>query len=167
MPSERFDLIPHENRWFPWTDVEECFWPGRGGRSHAINPSLASIRNAAGIYCVAWAPTGTIPIPDEQKVQYIGQTKNFKARMNQFASSAGIFWDDRYDGHSAAWRWPKGKTAKMMIAFFPLSEPEADHMQTGRLFWYEALAINLYFLRHDNSLPPLNAVRSPVEFELS
>lgn len=40
-------------------------------------------------------------------------------------------------------------------------------MQTGRLFWYEALAINLYFLRHDNSLPPLNAVRSPVEFELS
>lgn len=81
MPSERFDLIPHENRWFPWTDVEECFWPGRGGRSHAINPSLASIRNAAGIYCVAWAPTGTIPIPDEQKVQYIGQTKNFKARM--------------------------------------------------------------------------------------
>lgn len=167
MPYERFDLTPHENRWFPWTDVEECFWPGRGGRSHAVNPSLASIRNAAGIYCVVWAPSGTIPTPDEQKVQYIGQTKNFKARMNQFASSAGIFWDDRYDGHSAAWRWPKGKTAKMMIAFFPLSEPEADHMQTGRLFWYEALAINLYFLRHGNSLPPLNVVRSLAEVELS
>ena len=83
MPSELFDLIPHKNRWFLWTDVEECFWPGRGGRSHAINPSLSSIRNAAGIYCIAWAPTGTVPTPEEPTVQYIGQTKNFKARMAQ------------------------------------------------------------------------------------
>jgi hypothetical protein len=87
--------------------------------------------------------------------------------MAQFASSAGIFWDDRYDGHSAAWRWPQGETAKMMIAFFPLSESEADHMQTGRLFWYEALAINSYFVKHESRLPPLNVVRSPVAIELS
>jgi len=165
MPSEQFDLIPYENRWFPWTDIKECFWPGRGGRSHAINPGLASIRNSAGIYCIAWAPAGTTPTPDEQKVQYIGQTKNFKARMGQFASSAGIFKIDRYDGHSAAWRWPKGKTEQMMLAFYPLSEPEADHMQTGRLFWYEALAINSYFLKHNNTIPPLNMVRNPVPVE--
>lgn len=54
-----------------------------------------------------------------------------------------------------------------MIAFFPLSEPEADHMQTGRLFWYEALAINSYFVKHESRLPPLNVVRSPVAIELS
>lgn len=156
MLSEQFDLSPHENRWFTWAEVEECFWPGQGGRSHAVNPSLANVRNAGGIYCIAWGTTSKMPTPDEQQVQYIGQTKNFKARMAQFASSAGIFWDDRYDGHSAAWRWPQGATAKMMIAFFPLSATEPDHMNTGRLFWYEALAINLYFIKHDNRLPPLN-----------
>ena len=166
MPSELFDLLPHDNRWFPWTDVEECFWPGRGGRSNKINPRLASIKNAAGIYCIAWSPTGTVPTPDEPGLQYIGQTKNFKARMAQFASSAGIFWEERYDGHSAAWRWPQGETEKMMIAFFPLLEPESDHMLTGRLFWYEALAINSYFLKHGDTLPPLNAVRTPVAVEL-
>ena len=167
MPTEIFDLNPHENRWFTWAEVGECFWPGKGCRSHDIDPSLASIRNAAGIYCIAWAPTSTTPAPDEPSVQYIGQTKNFKARMSQFASSAGIFWDERYDGHSAAWRWPQGETAKMMIAFFPVYENEADHMLTGRLFWYEALAINNYFLKHDNVLPPLNIVRSPVAIEFT
>ncbi|WP_133752698.1 hypothetical protein [Pseudomonas sp. LP_7_YM] len=100
-------------------------------------------------------------------MQYIGQTKNFKARMAQFASSAGIFWKDRYDGHSAAWRWPKGETAKMMISFFPLLESEADHMQSGRLFWYEALAINSYYLEHGNRLPPLNVVKGPSAVELN
>lgn len=167
MLSEQFDLSPHENRWFTWAEVEECFWPGQGGRSHAVNPSLANVRNAGGIYCIAWGTTSKMPTPDEQQVQYIGQTKNFKARMAQFASSAGIFWDDRYDGHSAAWRWPQGATAKMMIAFFPLSATEPDHMNTGRLFWYEALAINLYFIKHDNLLPPLNVVKSPIAVELS
>jgi len=105
---------------------------------------LASIKNAAGIYCIAWAPISTIPSPDEANLQYVGQTKNFKARMAQFASSAGIFWDDRYAGHSAACRWPQGETAQMQIAFFQI-QPELDHMLTGRLFWYEALAINAYF----------------------
>lgn len=160
MPSELFDLAPHDNRWFPWVEIAECFWPGRGRRSQTINPSLASIKNAAGIYCIAWAPISTIPAPDEANLQYVGQTKNFKARMAQFASSAGIFWDDRYAGHSAAWRWPQGETAQMQIAFFPI-QPEPDHMLTGRLFWYEALAINAYFQKHDNTLPPLNVIKSP------
>lgn len=167
MPSELFDLNSHLDRWFHWAEIQECFWPGSGGRSHTINPGLASIRNSAGIYCVAWEPINALPKPNEKKVQYIGQTKNFKTRMSQFANSAGIFWDDRYDGHSAGWRWPQGKTEKMMIAFFPLYEAEAEHMRTGRLFWYEALAIHSYYLEHGNTLPPLNVVRPLVEIELS
>ncbi|WP_206360381.1 hypothetical protein, partial [Pseudomonas viridiflava] len=147
MPSELFDLTPHLNRWLPWREVKECFWPGVGKRSNAINPALASIRNTAGIYCIAWEPIGEMPAPDEINVQYIGQTKNFKNRIAQFATSAGLRWDDRYSGHSAAWRWPQGKETKMKIAFFPLQGPHTDHMQTGHLFWYEALAIESFYLK--------------------
>jgi hypothetical protein len=167
VPINVFDLSAHDKRWFHWDEVAACFWPGQGKRSSAVNADLAQIKEAAGIYCIAWAPDSGEPTPADQAVQYIGQTKSFKNRMSQFATSAGIFWDERYSGHSAAWRWPQGKVEKMMIAFFPIPEIDTDHMQTGLLFWYEALAINAYYLKHGNNLPPLNVVRPPTALEFN
>lgn len=161
MPPQTFDLSPHLQRWFAWSDILACFWPGPGGRSVQVDPLLASIIEQPGVYCIAWGDSADVPHPADSHIKYIGQTKNFKARIGQFATSAGIFWDDRFNGHSAAWRWPQGKTEKMQVAFFPLAGNETEHLKTGRLFWYEALALDAYYLNNDNKLPPLNIPRNP------
>jgi hypothetical protein len=161
MTPSAFDLNPHLQRWFAWSDIQACFWPGPGRRSATVDPLLADVINMPGVYCIAWGDLDGTPNPANSHVQYIGQTKNFKARLGQFATSAGIFWEERYSGHSAAWRWPADKTEKMKVAFFPLTHNDADHLRTGRLFWYEALALDAYYLNNGNSLPPLNIPKNP------
>ena len=38
-----FDLTPHAGRWFHWSEILTCFWPGRGGRAENVNPDLAPV----------------------------------------------------------------------------------------------------------------------------
>jgi len=155
-----FNLCAHENRWYRWYDIENCFWPGAGKRSSQIDPCLATIVYKPGIYFMAWDPTQP-PCPENSAVRYIGQTKIFKRRMEQFGLSAG-FWGGRSNGHSAAWRWPKGWRSKLEVAFFPLMvEGLRDHLASGYLHWYEALAIES-FLMANEELPRLNVPHNGV-----
>lgn len=153
---QEFALKPFLNQWFAWSRINECFWPGAGKRSEKIDAALSPVRNLSGIYVIAWGSDLDAPNPAEDHVQYIGMTDNFKRRMAQFASSAGIHYDGRYDGHSAAWRWPEAKFEKMKISFFPLLSVMEPHMKSGFLYWQEALAIDCYFKAH-GKVPPLNA----------
>lgn len=151
-----FILKPYASRWFEWERVNECFWPGVGGRSEKVDPEIAPVRVQSGIYAIAWGEPLSAPNPADSHVQYIGMTDNFKNRMSQFASSAGIHYDGRYKGHSAAWRWPEAKIERMKVAFFPLHEDLVPHLKSGFLYWQEALAIDSYFRAH-GKVPPLNA----------
>lgn len=151
-----FILKPFADQWFEWERINECFWPGAGGRSEKVDPELGPVRLYSGIYVIAWGDSSGVPNPVDSNVQYIGMTDNFKNRMSQFASSAGIHYDGRYDGHSAAWRWPEAKIDEMKVAFFPLFRDLAPHLKSGFLYWQEALAIDAYFKVH-GEVPPLNA----------
>ncbi|CAM0557917.1 hypothetical protein EHLJMEHL_03008 [Vreelandella titanicae] len=130
-----FILNPFAGQWFEWERINECFWPGAGGRSEKVDPGLAPVRLYSGIYVIVWGDSLGVPSPADSNVQYIGMTDNFKNRMSQFASSAGIHYDGRYDGHSAAWRWPEAKIDQMKVAFFPLQENFASHLKSGFLYW--------------------------------
>ncbi|GGN32282.1 MULTISPECIES: hypothetical protein [Marinomonas] len=151
-----FILKSFAGQWFEWERINQCFWPGAGGRSEKVDPELGPVRLCSGIYVIAWGDSLGEPTPTDGNVQYIGMTDNFKNRMSQFASSAGIHYDGRYDGHSAAWRWPEAKIEKMKVAFFPLYQDLAPHLKSGFLYWQEALAIDAYFKEH-GKVPPLNA----------
>ena len=152
-----FILNPFLNQWFHWNRIDTCFWPGAGKRSLKIDPDLSPAKDLSGIYVIAWGNMEGIPDPASPEVQYIGLTNNFKRRMEQFASSAGLHYDDKYSGHSAAWNsWPIGKYELMNIAFFPISESMAPHVESGFLHWQEALAIDKYYKVH-NRVPSMNA----------
>ncbi len=153
---DRFRLKPFLDQWFHWSRINRCFWPGPGGRSDKVDPPLAPVRKMSGIYAIAWGTPKEVPCPSAIEVQYIGMTDNFKNRMSQFASSAGIHYEGRYSGHSAAWRWPEGASERMHVAFFPLEECMAPHLKAGFLHWQEALAIDAYFIKH-GGVPRLNA----------
>lgn len=153
---QEFMLKPFASKWFEWERINECFWPGVGGRSEKVNPELGPIRLQSGIYVIAWGDAVGEPNPADGHVQYIGMTDNFKNRMAQFASSAGFHYDERYDGHSAAWRWPKARTERMIVGFFPLQQDMISHLKSGFLYWQEALAIDAYYKIH-GKVPPLNS----------
>jgi len=89
----KFDLEAHGASWYLWAQISNCFWPGVGKRSAGVDPVLAQMVAAKGVYCIAWRATGKAS-PDNPTVQYIGQTSNFKFRMGQFARSAGL-WGPR------------------------------------------------------------------------
>ncbi len=153
---EKFGLQPFLNQWFRWDRINTCFWPGAGSRSEKIDPGLSPIRRMSGIYVIAWGDLSGSPSPECSEVQYVGMTDNFKNRMGQFATSSGIHYEERYSGHSAAWRWPQGKSELMHIAFFPLLLELMPHLKVGLLHWQEALAIDMYYKKH-GVVPPLNA----------
>lgn len=157
-----FILKPFLGQWFQWSRINDCFWPGAGRRSEKVDSQLGPVRLLSGIYVIAWGESFGFPSPAESNVQYIGMTDNFKNRMSQFASSAGIHYDGRYDGHSAAWRWPEARVELMHIAFFPLEYDLTPHLKSGFLYWQEALAIDAFFRKH-GKLPPLNVGGGEVE----
>lgn len=161
---DTFNLQPFLNQWFHWERINDCFWPGVGGRSDKADSELSPVRAMSGIYLIAWGKPSGGPSPDCQEVRYIGMTDNFKNRMAQFAASSGIHYDDRYSGHSAAWRWPLGKCKSMHVAFFPLQGELTKHMKVGILHWQEALAIDTYYRVH-GSVPPLNEGQGPIEVD--
>lgn len=150
-----FNLYPHSEKWFSWEEVNSCFWPGKGNLSCKVNPELSSVISMSGIYLIGWGEKKGIPTPNSPIVKYIGMTENFKNRIGQFASSSGLHYDDRYDGHSAAWRWPSGKSEQMVIAFFELPKNQEKHLRIGLLHWQEALAIHEYYKKY-GVIPPLN-----------
>ena len=159
-----FDLKPYKNKWFSWDRINNCFWPGAGCRSDDIDSELSPVRLMSGIYVISWDCNNSKPSPNDDAVKYIGMTNLFKKRMEQFAASSGLHYDDRYNGHSAAWRWPLGKDKLMKVAFYPLEDNLPFHLKSGILHWYEALAIYSYYQSHQDEMPPLNAGGGTIKF---
>ena len=140
MNAMKFGLKPFENRWFHWDEIAKCFWPGQGERSEFINSSLAPARKMAGIYVICWSKEPpTLVAPSSPRVMYIGQFKNFKKRLEQFGWSAGLWDEDRYNDHSAAWRWPQGESKWLWVAFYPLANSYPEHIKVGLLYWQDLL----------------------------
>jgi hypothetical protein len=158
-----FDLEPFADHWFSWDEIWKCFRPGRGGRAEKVNPTLAPVRWLGGVYLFAWCirPPERVH-PSVKEVRYIGETNCFNQRMIGFSSSAG-FQGDRAFGHSAAWRWPKGRSEHAWVAFFPLGEGLPAHLATGLRKWMEAVALEEYRLLH-GGLPEVNEATSEVCF---
>ena len=163
-PSSSFDAPAFAGKWFHWDEIYTCFWPGAGGRSERVNPELAPIRRCGGVYLLAWSRQAPARLrPDVPEVRYIGETGEFKTRLGNFGNSAGI-WAERRDGHSAGWRWPKGATRDLWVAFFEIGGGLPDHLACGLRKWMEAVALEEHRVRHGN--PPLvNRAKSEVSFE--
>jgi hypothetical protein len=158
-----FELEAFAGRWFPWAEINACFWPGRGGRAAAVNPLLAPVRNLGGVYLLAWSeqPPATLH-PSAAEVRYIGETGNFRQRMGGFGNSAG-FGGERQFGHSAGWRWPEGQSEHTWVAFFPVGEALLSHLATGMRKWLEAVALEEH-RRACRELPQINVAVGEVEF---
>src|SRR6476646_6578001 len=106
VPPTSLGWPPLGGRWFHWSEVEACFWPGAGKRSCNVDSILAEIKDYGGVYVLAWSqkePKRLYPHIAKQ-VEYIGEKKWVKGRMEGFRWSAG-FWGERAPGHSAAWSW--------------------------------------------------------------
>lgn len=156
-----FDVPPFAGRWFHWTDIAACFWPGRGGRATVINPNLAPVRTLGGVYCFAWSAGAPPSIaPTDGAVRYIGETNEFLRRMGQFGNSAG-FWGKRQNGHSAGWRWPAGRSESAWVSFYPIGNELLPHLADGMRVWMEAVALEEYRLVHGR-LPDINAAVAEV-----
>ncbi|MGC4031493.1 MAG: hypothetical protein QM754_07125 [Tepidisphaeraceae bacterium] len=150
-----FDIAPFAGRWFHWTDIAGCFWPGRGGRAEVLNAELAPVRPMGGVYCFATSKKCPLVIgPMAKEARYVGQTANFFKRMSQFAKSAG-FWGERMPGHSGARRWPEGRTADTWVSFFPITGDFQPHVATGLRVWMEAVALEQHRLAW-GELPDIN-----------
>ena len=159
-----FDLQPFGGRWFSWAEIADCFWPGKGRRAKDVNPELAPVREKGGVYLVAWSKQPPPHLdPREAAVRYIGETLYFANRMGGSGNSAG-FWGERRFGHSAAWRWPEGRSEDMWVALFVVGEQLAPHLAMGLRKWLEAVALEEHRLEHGR-LPDINAAAEPVEFE--
>jgi hypothetical protein len=157
-----FDAQPFAARWFHWTDIAPCFWPGRGRRAACVNPELAPVRTLGGVYCLAWSPNAPLAIgPAAAPVRYIGETGEFRRRMCQFGNSAG-FWGERRNGHSAGWRWPVGQSDNAWVTFFPIGNDLLPHLAAGLRAWLEAVALEEFRLVHGR-LPEINEAVAEVE----
>ncbi len=160
-----FNLEAYQGMWWHWNDVERCFWPGSGGRSHNINPDLAHVIDLGGVYIFAWSirVPGRVH-PANARVKYIGETSCFKRRMGQFGTSAG-FWGLRDNGHSAGWRWPEKRNENMWVSFFIVQSSDKDHLLKGLRCWLEALALEEHLLNNRERLPQVNEATEVVTFD--
>jgi hypothetical protein len=157
-----FDVQPFGARWFHWTDVASCFWPGRGGQALLVNPELAPVRTLGGVYCFAWSPEPPPVIgPTAAAVRYVDETSEFPRRLGQFGNSAG-FWGARQNGHSAGWRWPAGQSDNTWVSFFPIGNELLPHLAAGMRVWMEAVALE-EFRRIHGRLPEINEAVAEVK----
>jgi hypothetical protein len=155
-----FDVPPFGGRWFRWSEVAECFWPGRGGRAALTNPGLAPVRFLGGVYCLAWSPEPPRVVgPRAVEVRYIGESGEFQRRMGQFGNSAGFFEGQRQDGHSAGWRWPLAQKEETWLSFFEVGRSLVPHLAEGLRYWMEAVALEEYRLLFGR-LPEINKTTS-------
>jgi hypothetical protein len=106
---------------------------------------------------MAWAKRAPKMIPPLSKpIRYIGETGEFRRRMDQFACSAGL-WGDRGNGHSAGWRWPKGQAEWLWISFHSIDPYLQPHVARGYRCWMEAVALEEYRVAW-NKLPEINRI---------
>lgn len=153
-PPTKFDLQPFAGRWFRWAEIDACFWTR--GKGMQVNPALYPVRRGGGVYLLAWSRQAPSTFrPDDRAIQYVGETGDFCNRMDRFRTSAGIRWQERYKGHSAAYRWPLGKTEHLWVGFFPIRTGLQPHLAEGMRVWMEAVAQEEYRLAHGD-VPPLN-----------
>jgi hypothetical protein len=162
-PPTRFNLTPFAEQWFRWADIEWCFFPGRPREAERRNPVLARVRYGGGVYLMAWSKQQPATMhPADPAVQYIGETGEFRGRMNKFRFAAG-FDGERYEGHSGGLRWPQGQKEHLWIAFFEVGRGLLPHLARGLRCWMEGVAQEEYRLVH-GSLPPVNLVKNQVSF---
>src|SRR5262245_55579100 len=160
-PPTSLNWPPLGRRWFHWSEIEACFWPGPGCRGRSVDPELADIKEYGGVYLLAWSvdePARRFP-QRYQAVKYIGETHWFKARMGGFGTSAG-FWGRPDFGHSAGWSWPEGKKKNLWVAFFDVTaglELER-HLAKGLRCWIEGVAFEEYRIAN-GKLPQVNAAK--------
>ena len=154
-PPSIFNADAFCNRWFSWRDIQACFWPGQGKKAINVNPKLAPVRDLGGVYLLSWAVS--LPktfSPAARSVCYVGETNCFRRRMGDFGNSAGL-WGARAKGHSAGWRWPKGRSHHLWVAFFPLGGDMPSHLAEGFRKWMESVAIEEHRCAR-GALPRLN-----------
>jgi hypothetical protein len=166
VPPTTFDLAAFGGRWFHWREVAACFWPGRGKRSHRVNPVLAEVRHVGGIYLMAWSEAAPPLLhPTAPEVKDIGETGQNLRRMGQFGNSAGFF-GERRNGHSTAWKWPEGRTENLWVGFFPAGDAflPKRHLAKAWRCWLEGIAFELHLQEH-GSLPALNASEDVIELD--
>jgi hypothetical protein len=145
---------PHGGRWYHWSEVEACFWPGPGRKSRSIDEVLAEVLFLGGIYLLAHSKRAPQQLsPNSKNVKYIGETGEFKRRMGQFGASAGFFGEQRA-GHSAGWRWNWGQH-DLWMCFVPVGQNLPGHLAGGLRFWAEAQALDVYY-REYSRLPEVN-----------
>jgi hypothetical protein len=157
-----FNLTPFGCGWYHWEDIEECFRPGPGGRSVKVNPELAPVRVQGGVYVLAWSKNAPRKIhPADESVLYCGETDNFKRRLTDFGRSAAFWNEKRKRGHSAAWRWPKGRNQHLWVAFFLVGNDLRAHLARGLRKWMEAVAQEEHRLVHER-LPALNEANGEI-----
>jgi hypothetical protein len=160
-PPRSLNWSPLGGRWFHWSEIDPFLRPGSQTRRSSLQTDLSEILDYGGVYVLAWAdqePTREL-LPWAAEVKYVGETHWFKARMTGFGWSAG-FWGGRYNGHSAAWRWPKGKRRKLWVAFFDVARGQTlgAHLARGLRCWVEGVALEEHLLVN-GSLPALNEAR--------
>jgi hypothetical protein len=161
-----FDLAGFGDRWYHWREVSACFWPGRGGRSHRVDPVLADVRFVRGIYLMAWSEAAPALLhPTAPEVKDLGETGGYRRRMGQFGNSAGFF-GERRNGHSTAWKWPLGQTEKLWVAFFPAGDDflPRKHLAKAWRGWVEGVAFEEHRQAH-GTLPALNAAAGEIELD--
>jgi hypothetical protein len=161
VPPTSLNWPPLGGRWFHWSEIEAWFRHGVNKKSRSIDPELAEIKDYGGVYLLAWSRKEPQRIRPHlaREVQYIGQTYWFKARLDGFRASAG-FLGKRTFGHSAGWRWDKGKKANLWVAFFDVTEGLSleAHVASALRCWVEAVALEEYRLVH-GTLPAVNKAK--------
>jgi hypothetical protein len=161
-----FCIQPFSGRWFHWSEISACFWPGAGGRSVKVNQNLAAICHLGGIYCLGWSVGAPKIIgPTARAVRYIGETARFKERMSGFRNSAGLNGNREF-GHSAGWRWPLHHADNLWVSFFLIGNELLPHLAGGLRGWMEAVALEEYRLAH-GQLPIVNGAKGELSsFEM-
>jgi hypothetical protein len=158
-PPNYFKWKAYKGRWFSWSQIAKCFWPGVGRRSKKVDAGLCSIAKSSGVYLLAWSEKPPAKVhPRVKEIEYIGESNHFKSRMGGFRNSAG-FRGKRSFGHSAAWRWKKG-WKKLWVAFFEIGTDLIDdrrHLAEGLRRWAEAVALEEHRAANGGSLPQINA----------
>jgi len=104
---------------------------------------------------MAWAKQPPEVHPSHAAVQYVGETGEFRSRMNDFARSAG-FRGEPCNGHSGAYRWECGRREHLWVAFFHVACPLGqEHLGIGLRKWLEAVALEEH-RRANGDIPLVN-----------
>jgi hypothetical protein len=157
-----FALAAYDERWVPWSELENAAWPGARLRADDPRRTLRDTLERPGVYIVTWTsstrrPRGS-PHAAHDAIVYIGETGSLRRRMGQFGNSAGFF-GQRGPGHSGGWRWDESWSKDG--AFFAVYPAPEDVIDAGLApLWRlcrEAQALAAYAEAHRQRLPVMNA----------